>query len=86
MSSPIVAATVALHLTFGTSIPCSVLPGTVVASINLSGGDGSPISLGMTGDAGDFAISGSNVVVGKSGITPSRCGTVQTVTITARQN
>jgi hypothetical protein len=85
MSSAAAAAAVALQPTFGAWIPNSIPPGTSVASINLSGGDGNPISLGMTGDTTDFAISGSKIVVSKSGIAPGHCRAVYTVTVKATQ-
>jgi hypothetical protein len=75
----------ALVLMFGASVPCDAPPGTVVARLLLSGGDGNPISYAISGDTEDFRIRGSVIVVGSAGIDPAHCGWNRTITITATQ-
>jgi hypothetical protein len=80
-------AAAVLTLAYGASVPCYAPPGTIVARILMSGGDGNPISYRVTGgDAADFRIRGRVVVVGLNGINPAHCGSNQTLTITATQN
>jgi hypothetical protein len=69
------------------TIPCNAAAGTVVASFVLSGGDGNtvPTSPTLAGDTTDFAISGTNIVVGPSGIAAANCGRTVSVTVTATQ-
>ena len=43
------------------------------------------MTLTMSGDTTDFALSGSNVVVASSGITGSDCGKLESVAVTATQ-
>src|SRR5260370_32602924 len=52
-----------------TTIACSAAAGTVVSSISTKGGDGNTITLTMSGDTTDFALSGVNIVVAARGIT-----------------
>jgi hypothetical protein len=84
--SGVVAAAAALHLAFGIApVPCNAAPGSYIASVYTSGGDGTAITLQITGDTADFALDGMDLVVGKSGISPRHCGTNQAVSITATQ-
>jgi hypothetical protein len=78
--------TAALVLMFGASVPCDAPPGTVVARLLATGGDGKPISYTMTGgDTQDFRIRGSVIVVGFAGLEPAHCGSNRSITITATQ-
>jgi hypothetical protein len=80
------AAAAALHLALSPAVPCEAVPGTVVASVRVSGGDGNPVTMTISGgDVGDFALSGTDLVVAGGGIAPARCGSVRTVTIQATQ-
>jgi hypothetical protein len=66
---------------------CAVPEGTVVSQLSTTGGDGNPVTFSLTGgDTTDFAISGSNVVVGPNGIATADCGQTEAVTVTASQN
>jgi len=67
------------------SIGCGAAPGTVVAAVATAGGDGNAVSLAIAGDTGDFALSGSNVVVGPNGVAPANCGKTNSVTVSATQ-
>lgn len=75
------------------TVACNDPAGEVVAAIAVTGGNGKPITLGMTGATTDFALSGStppaNVVIAPGGITVDSCSTTlpatETVTITATQ-
>jgi hypothetical protein len=79
-------AAAALILMFGASVPCHAPPGTVVARLLMSGGDGNPISYRISGgDSADFRIRGSVVVVGYAGIDPAHCGTNTSISVTATQ-
>ena len=88
----------ALALAFNPSAPsiaCNVPGGTLVAAITASGGDGNPITLSITGDTTDFALSATtlpaNVIVASGGITsasgkcPLTAPVTETVTINASQ-
>ena len=88
----------ALALAFNPSAPsidCNIPGGTLVAQIIPSGGDGNPITLGITGDTTDFALSATtapaNVIVASGGITsatgkcPLAAAVTETVTINASQ-
>jgi hypothetical protein len=80
------AAAAALHLAFSPAVPCDAAPGTVVASVRVSGGDSMPVTMTISGgDVGDFVLNGTDVVVAGNGIAPARCGSVRTVTIQATQ-
>jgi hypothetical protein len=75
-----------LALAFGATLACNAPPGTVVARLLMSGGDGNPISYRITGgDSADFRIRGSVVVVGYAGIDPTHCGTNTSLSVTATQ-
>jgi hypothetical protein len=79
------------------SITCDSPAGTVLSAVTTTGGNQKPITLTMTGDTTDFALSATappaNVVVASAGITSSgsSCPTVtsagitDTVTVTATQ-
>lgn len=67
-------------------IACNAAAGSTVTTLTANGGDGTAISYSLSGDTSDFAMSGSNIVVGSNGINPSNCGSTQNVTITASQN
>lgn len=68
------------------SMACTSAPGTVVSGLSVTGGDGNAVTYTATaGDTGDFAVSGTNVVVGANGIAAASCGTTPTVTLTASQ-
>ena len=75
-------------------IECNNPAGTVVAAITVSGGNGKPVTLAMTGDTTDFALSGNSIVIGSSGLKspdlacsaiPAGGGVTKVVTITASQ-
>jgi hypothetical protein len=56
-----------LHSTFSPVVDCDAAPGTVVAAFRLSGGNGNPVTLSLTGpNATDFAINGTKVVVART--------------------
>jgi hypothetical protein len=83
----LLASAAALHLGFSAVVPCDAVPGTTVASVHVIGGNGNPLALSLSaGDAVDFAVSGSDIVVGDLGIAEGHCGLTRTVTITAAQN
>jgi hypothetical protein len=68
------------------TIACNAPAGTVVAAITTTGGDGNTATFTATGgDTTDFAVSGSNVVVGPNGIAAADCGKTNNLTITATQ-
>ena len=88
----------ALALAFNPSAPsidCNIPGGTVVADITSTGGDGNPITLSISGDTTDFALSATalpaNVIVASGGITsatgkcPITTPVTETVTINASQ-
>ena len=65
---------------------CAVPQGTVVSQLSTVGGDGNPVAFSITGgDSTDFAISGSNVIIGPNGITAANCGQTEAVTVSASQ-
>lgn len=65
---------------------CEVAAGTVVSALSTVGGNGNPVTFALAGDTTDFALSGSNVVVGPNGIAAANCNATQTMTVTASQN
>jgi hypothetical protein len=67
------------------SVPCNAPAGTIVAAVSTSGGNGNAPTLAMTGDTADFALAGSNIVVGPAGIAAASCGTTRMTTVTATQ-
>jgi hypothetical protein len=68
------------------TVGCNAAPGSTVSTITPNGGDGTAISWALSGDTGDFAMSGNSLVVGANGIAAANCGGTQNVTITASQN
>jgi len=78
----------ALVLLLGASVACNAPPGTVVARILTTGGDGKPISYTISGSVSQyFRIRPSGIiVVGPNGIAASACGKTNDVTVTATQN
>ena len=72
-------------------VVCNAAPGTQVAAVTVSGGDGKAITQTLSGDTTDFALTGGNVVVGTNGIAASSCPVPpaltapQSVTVTATQ-
>jgi len=68
---------------------CNVAAGMVVSAISVTGGDGKPNTLSMTGDTTDFSLSSAtppaNMVVASGGIAPADCAKSFTNTITATQ-
>ena len=68
---------------------CNVAGGTVVSTVSVSGGDGNAITLSMTGNTTDFALSATappaNVVVAPGGVILADCNKSYTNTITATQ-
>jgi hypothetical protein len=79
-------AAAALALLFGASVACDAPPGTVVAQLIMSGGDGNPISYAISGgDRADFRLRGRAVVVGVNGISPTHCGSNRSISVTATQ-
>jgi hypothetical protein len=68
------------------TIPCNAAAGSVVAGLSTTGGDGNaPTFAATAGDTSDFAVSGTNVVVGTNGIAQANCGKTSNLTITATQ-
>lgn len=67
------------------TIACGTAPGTVVLAISTTGGDTNPITYSLSGDTADFALSGTNVVVGPNGVAAANCGKGLVITITATQ-
>ena len=53
-------------------VPCNTPAGTVAAAVATSAGDGNPVTLSFAGSA-DFALSGSDIVVGANGIAAADC-------------
>jgi hypothetical protein len=66
------------------NIACETPAGTAIAALSLAGGTGSPVAYSVSGSA-DFAVSGSNLVVGSNGIASADCGKNVNATITATQ-
>src|SRR5271166_6217004 len=68
---------------------CFIPGGTVVSTVDASGGDGNAITLSMTGNTTDFALSSTtppaNVVVVPAGILLADCNQLYNNTITATQ-
>jgi hypothetical protein len=83
-----------LKLVFTPAAPtvlCNAPAGTVVAALSTTGGDGNAVTYTATGgDTADFAVNGTNVVVGPNGIAAANCPpagqtTTENVTIQATQ-
>jgi hypothetical protein len=72
LASPVLAAESELKLAVNPPKPkivCSAAAGTVVATISVSGGNGGPLALKLTGDAAEkFAIKGDDIIVGPKGL------------------
>jgi hypothetical protein len=73
-------------------VKCDVPPATVVSAMSLTGGDGNPATYtAVGGDTTDFAVAGSNVVIGASGIAAANCpqpgqpDNIEIITIQASQ-
>jgi hypothetical protein len=67
-------------------IPCNAPTGTKVAAISTTGGTGNPVTFtASAGDTSDFAVSGTNVVVGPNAIAAANCGSTQNIQVTASQ-
>jgi len=64
-------------------IPCNMPPGTLVAKIITTGGNGGPIS--FLSDATDFPVAGSTVVVRPGGLAAGCAGKTENVKISATQ-
>jgi hypothetical protein len=76
-----------LALAFAASLACNSPPGTVVARLLPSGGDGKPILYKLTGgDTADFRVRGTVIVVGLNGFNPAHCGTTVSIAVTATQD
>jgi hypothetical protein len=76
------------------TVRASAAPGTVVAAITVSGGNGNPVTLALSGDTTDFALSAlvppASLVVGPNGISTANWpaqGTTKVIleTVTASQ-
>ena len=85
-----VNATPQLSLSLSPFVPCSAAPGSKVAVVSSSGGDGNAITLSMAGDVPDFALNAAHppasLLVGPNGIAAANCGKTFVETITATQN
>lgn len=80
------------------SANCDDAPGTILAVVNVTGGNGKPVTLVPSGDITDFALSATtppaNVVIAPGGIVTagSSCATIPAagvtdlITVTATQN
>ena len=73
-------------------VKCDAAATTFVSSMSLTGGDGNPATYtAVGGDTTDFAVAGSNLVVGQSGIAAANCpppgqpNNVEIITIKADQ-
>ena len=82
-----IAAATALKLIFDATIACSAPPGTIVAPLLPSGGDGTAVAFSITGSgvASDLVIRGSDLTVGPSGIALAHCSSTSKVNVTASQ-
>lgn len=67
------------------TLACNAAAGTAIAALSVTGGDGNAVTYTLAGDTTDFAISGSNVVVGANGIAAADCGKTFSETVTAAQ-
>ena len=72
-----------------TTEECFIPGGTVVSTVDASGGDGNAITLSMTGNTTDFSLDATtppaNVVVVSGGILLADCNQLYNNTITATQ-
>jgi hypothetical protein len=105
LAGPAVAASVTLDIPITIQAPpkivltppnptvlCTAAPATVVSGLGLTGGDGNPATYtAIGGDTTDFGVSGTNLVVGPSGIAAANCpqpgqpNNVEIITIQANQ-
>jgi hypothetical protein len=68
------------------TVACNAAPGTAVAALSVTGGNGNPVTYQATaGDTTDFTTSGANLVVAPNGINPNNCGKTNNVAVTATQ-
>jgi hypothetical protein len=73
------------------ALACNAVPGTIVTTLGVTGGDGNPVTYTIGGDTADFALSLPNIVVAPGGITPAGCPVlpaltkIDSVSITATQ-
>jgi hypothetical protein len=68
------------------TVHCDAPPGTVIAAISSTGGNGKPVGYALTaGDTADFAIADGKVVAGPNGLAANQCGQAPFVTVTASQ-
>jgi hypothetical protein len=75
-----------LTLIFGLNVPCTAPPGTFVAWLHSGGGDGNAISFKVSGGSMQgLVISGSQLVVGPTGLPRIMCGSSHNISITATQ-
>lgn len=71
-----------------TTITCDIAPGTVLSAVTTTGGNQKPITLTLTGDTTDFALSATtppaNIVVAPGGLTSngSSCATISAAGVT----
>jgi hypothetical protein len=75
-------------LIIGLNLACSTAPGTKVATLSTTGGDGNPVTYTISGTApilSDLMIDGTALIVGPAGISPAHCGTTGQVTVKATQ-
>jgi hypothetical protein len=66
-------------------VPCDTKPGTVIAAVKTTGGNGNPITLVLSGST-NFVLQGMNVVVAPAGIAAADCaGKSEMVHVAATQ-
>ena len=83
---PVAKASPLRVITTGVTADCTWPSGTVVLQMSTTGGNGQPVTYSLGGTpSGDFVISGTNLVVGPTGVAPANCGKVENVTINANQ-
>ncbi len=70
----------------GVMADCSWAPGTRVLIFGATGGTGTTVTYTLGGTpSGDFAISGSTLVIGTNGIAAANCGKIEPVSIIGTQ-
>ncbi len=70
----------------GVMTDCSWAPGTKVLTMGTQGGTGTTVTYTFGGTpTGDFAISGSTLIVGANGIAAPNCGKIENVSIIGTQ-
>jgi hypothetical protein len=87
-ASAALSVTVAMPLTVTlapakATVPCNAAPGTLIAAIITTGGNGGPIT--FLSDATDFLVAGAKVVVGPGGLAARCAGITENVGISATQ-